>query len=633
MNKFGSRLRSKAKRYKIRLTVKRRGKRVYKTHSALQKEISRKEGRKKLRFGVLTPEEERRRKQREAAEFRREANRRNITVEELRRLRDAATNIQRIARGRRAKRTARRRRVAGEAAAGVVGRAIEEFRGAECPICQDNYAEEGWSYVRRLGCRCREATLCVDCLLNLTATTRKCPFCRAQFIPRLSQGGLTRFDQLLTHRPDVYPELTPEELLQFLPQGLGDTLAPVENWSIRHEDWNEMEAYTSVLLGLIRIYVHLIEERRPEARIRNFLISKDELRYFAFHSGGGNMGQTNRIVSLLFNRTSIVSPQEELLLENFDGLVSIRTTLRRLYERITEGFLRIQGIDPNEAQGNWQFEVDRLQSMIRRDFEEYKRLWRDLFRFLHASFQGTGIIWNSIPSGSIRSHPEKSVIAGNIPVGRPRNQRHGPWVSPVRWDGVGVGNTTPLFRRLGRAIGECKQIIDWLRSRPFYVQSRITATLPHGHQRAPHPHPNNREITQAFSEAIAGPADGPSQAERYAYARSWIRKAGFSQITDKDLTEILWTFGGIDDTGYPAEVIEYIQRTWVFRERPGNPQGNLFEDPRVIMRRRSQAVDAGIAFGQRRKKVKKKRTRRRKVHFGSRGGRYIIKNGRKKYIS
>ena len=38
-------------------------------------------------------------------------------------------------------------------------------------------------------------------------------------------------------------------------------------------------------------------------------------------------------------------------------------------------------------------------------------------------------------------------------------------------------------------------------------------------------------------------------------------------------------------------------------------------------------------FGQkRRKKVKKKRIRRRKVHFGSRGGRYVIKNGRKKYL-
>ena len=47
MNKFGARLTSKAKKYKIRLTVKREGKRVYKTHSVLQKDIRKKEGRKK----------------------------------------------------------------------------------------------------------------------------------------------------------------------------------------------------------------------------------------------------------------------------------------------------------------------------------------------------------------------------------------------------------------------------------------------------------------------------------------------------------------------------------------------------------------------------------------------------------
>ena len=41
------------------------------------------------------------------------------------------------------------------------------------------------------------------------------------------------------------------------------------------------------------------------------------------------------------------------------------------------------------------------------------------------------------------------------------------------------------------------------------------------------------------------------------------------------------------------------------------------------------ANSGSFLFGQRKKK---KRTRRRKVHFGSRGGRYIIKNGRKKYL-
>ena len=51
-SKFGSRLTRKAKKYKIRLTVERRGKRVYKTHSALKKEISRKEKGRRARFGV-----------------------------------------------------------------------------------------------------------------------------------------------------------------------------------------------------------------------------------------------------------------------------------------------------------------------------------------------------------------------------------------------------------------------------------------------------------------------------------------------------------------------------------------------------------------------------------------------------
>ena len=43
--------------------------------------------------------------------------------------------------------------------------------------------------------------------------------------------------------------------------------------------------------------------------------------------------------------------------------------------------------------------------------------------------------------------------------------------------------------------------------------------------------------------------------------------------------------------------------------------------------RRSATRNPQQGFGR-----KRRRTKRRKVHFGSRGGRYVIKNGRKKYL-
>ena len=536
-SKFGTRLTSKAKKYKIRLTVKRKGKRVYKTLAALQKEISKKEGRRKARFGVLTPEQKRRIERAEAAELRALAKKLaknpddafevSRLVEMLVRQRRALLKVGGSIRGRKRKRKARardtlrrairrrrapriRRAVAGSVARALVGSSGAPFgvKGPQCVACLENLVDDGLNFVRRVGCDCRSTTLCDRCLsrfVDARGGRPLCPTCRSPVVDRpIRREELPPLKHRLEDARRRFPSLTIRQLIERLRQEADEP----------HPDAAGVPAAP---LGGI----------------------------------GGAAGPANAPSGVPVVRGALQRRVRE----------ERRQRQRTLYEGRIGEFLQNRRQNLREANGNVSDTTDTEPDSYEGTLLSFLERWEDAGGDL---------------SEALDTAAEDSEVGG----------------SDASIDDTRLNLDTLFIPRYDATFD------GWFAVLPLYSHfgGRYIRRLPLGREA----HELQRDATMWVGDY-------------------WVLP-GYPRIID----------------GTPIDTVIIFIAAPPANDGHRRARAVLDTFMHVLVDSAKQFEEDVRRFGRfgtkKRKKVKKKRTKRRKVHFGSRGGRYVIKNGRKKYV-